>query len=269
MNNLENSMQYFFRIAEDPNYIPNSYLSMFCLLAWAVVFLIGYKANLDKINKKYIRGLGFILFSLQIFVTIWFLFSRKNPFEDSLPLYFCRMSSLILGVALIRNKINGKFTNFFALFSVFGASIALLIPDMERYNFPHFTGISFIIIHSILLLTSMYIVKNSELTLSNKDMFKLAALIIVPIHIINLIFGSNYSYTMILPSILVALPEELSVAVVFFVSIFVVMSIQKLKLIKWDKIEEDKLILSVDGVSFNEDSFEELEMNTARFNIEN
>jgi len=74
---------------------------------------------------------------------------------------------------------------------------------------------------------------------------------------------------MILPSILVALPEELSVAVVFFVSIFVVMSVQKLKLIKWYKIEENKLILSVDGVSFNEDSFEELEMNTARFNIEN
>ena len=242
MSNIQNGLQYFFRVAEDPNYVQNKYLVMACLLAWAVIFLVAYRSNMERMNTKAVRAIGFVLFSLQLSVTLYFLFTRENSIHDSLPLYFCRISSLVVGVALMRNKINGKVTNFFALFSIFGASIALMVPDMEHYNFPHFTSVSYIMIHSLLLLGSMYIVKTSKVILSNREVMKIAAVVLVPIHMLNLVLGTNYAYTVLLPSILRVVPRELSIGVVAVSTVLVVIGIQKFKLKKKKQLAGDGFV---------------------------
>ena len=229
MNNLQQCLYYLFRTTEDTGYTQNRFLAAICIAVWLSVFIYACKKDMKKIDKRTIRVLGFCLFSIQIMITLWFIYARKNALEDSLPLYYCRISSIVVGYSLMRNRTEGKFTNYFAIFSVFGASVALIVPDMERYNFPHITSVSFILIHSLLLFESMYLLKTSDVRLSLIDTIKITAVVLAPIHIINILFDTNYSYTMDLPSVLGFVPKEASIIVVAAGTIGTVVLIQNIR----------------------------------------
>lgn len=229
MDNIVNSLHYFFRAAEDINYEQNKYILLVSIFIWAIVFFISYKKDIKQLNKTFMRIMGFTLISLQLGITIWLFIIRSNPFEDALPLYFCRMASITIGFSLMVYKIKCKVVNFFALFSIFGASIALLVPDMESYNFPHITTISYILIHSMLLFESMYVVRTSGVDLSRNSNIKITAGIIIPIHIINIFLKSNYAYTMQLPSILGVIPQEFSALFIVATTVSVVEIVQLFK----------------------------------------
>ena len=243
MSSIQNGLQYFFRTAEDPGYVQNHYLLLASILAWAIIFLVAYKKDITKMNTAAIRFIGFSLFSLQVLITLWFVFARHSAVKDSMPLYFCRMSSLIIGFNLMRNKISGKVTNFFAVFSVVGASIALLVPDMEKYNFPHITGVSYIMIHSLLLLSAMYVVKKSDTLLSRNEIMEMTGFIVIPIHMFNKIFETNYSYTVHLPSILGVIPSALSVGFIYITTVLIMIGIQKLKVKMRNDLREKEFFL--------------------------
>ncbi len=229
MENIVNSLHYFFRAAEDSNCNQNKYVLLVGIFVWAVVFFISYKKDIKQLNKTFMRVMGFILLSLQLAITIWLFTIRSNPLEDALPLYFCRMSSITIGFSLMIYKIKGKVVNFFALFSIFGASIALLVPDMESYNFPHITTFSYILIHSMLIFESMYVVRTSGVNLSKNSIIKITAGIVIPIHIINILLNSNYSYTMQLPSILGIIPREFSALFIAATTFSIVVIVQLFK----------------------------------------
>lgn len=229
MKNLQTGLHYFFRTSEDINYMQNKYLMFACVMIWAVVFFVSYRKNIKKLNIEFIRVSGFTLLSLQLAVCIWLLSVRSNPLFDSLPLYFCRMASIVIGYSLMRYRIKGKVVNFFALFSVFGASIALLVPVMENYNFPHITGVTYILIHSLLLFESMYVVRTSGVNLSRNTIIKISAAVIIPIHILNIVIGSNYAYTMKLPSILSVIPDQCAAVFIVATTVYTVIIVQMVK----------------------------------------
>ncbi len=226
MDNLVGGLSYFFRGTEDKNFVQSKEVLIVGILICIVVFFISCKKDIKKLNKTFIRIMGFLLFSFQLGITIWFFLVKKELLKEGLPLYFCRISSIVVGFSLMLYKIKGKIVNFFAIFSVFGASIALLVPNMEAYNFPHITTISYMAIHGMLLFESIYLVRTSGVSLSRNTIIKLTIGVVFPIHIVNLVLGSNYAYTVDLPSVLKTIPQQFSAVFIALTTILIVEIVQ-------------------------------------------
>ena len=79
------------------------------------------------------------------------------PISNSLPLYHCRLA--MLAVLFLPDKTPAK--QYFALMGFSGAIFALVYPVLDPYDFPHITGVSFIIGHYALLINSLNYLLNS------------------------------------------------------------------------------------------------------------
>ncbi|MEX2783677.1 TIGR02206 family membrane protein [Streptococcus sp. H49] len=73
------------------------------------------------------------------------------PISNSLPLYHCRLAML----AILVLPDNSSIKQYFALMGFSGAIFALIYPVLDPYDFPHITGVSFIVGHYALLVNSL------------------------------------------------------------------------------------------------------------------
>lgn len=131
----------------------------------------------------------------QFLLYSWYYFNGQFTLRDALPLYPCRISELLCILVLL--KFNKKLFEFLYFWGLFGAGIALIVPDTSGAGFPNAMFIQFYLGHVCIVLTIIYVLLNYPLTI-NKQSFKnsvcTSLLYISFIISVNTILGSNYAY---------------------------------------------------------------------------
>ena len=170
----------------------------------ALFFLIIYYAN-KKLNFDQQKILGFSLavFTFLGLMTRTLLYYKLGTFTvlDGLPLYVCRLVTLFVPFLMwYKNK---KLFGVLYFWVLGGTLQALLTPDLS-YGFPHFESIFYWQIHGGLVLVILYAVFVYKMKPDFQDLknaFYAGLVYLFVIHGINILLGSNYSYTMRKPPV--------------------------------------------------------------------
>lgn len=109
------------------------------------VFFVITKLENNKKTEKYIKCLAIILLIDQIVLYAWQIGSGYFKIYMSFPLYHCRLVIwFLIYCAFYKNRTMKSITIFYSLL---GAVMALIIPDLYKFSFPHYTNFQFFLVH--------------------------------------------------------------------------------------------------------------------------
>lgn len=170
------------------------------ILAYVVV-------KVNKVSRKFeillTIGILFILACLYI----WYIIGDPEELiTRGLPLHTCRFGIILLSIGIFFKK--DKLIKLGSYWGLFGGSLGMMMPAIDRYPFPHILHITSFAMHVYLLLIAVYMLFVKKIGM-NKDDYKMCvkytSLFLISTFIINLILGSHYSYTTRMPSALMKL----------------------------------------------------------------
>lgn len=154
-------IEYLFRSTEDGTPFHMFGPVHIALLAISVLLLVGIVASRDFINahtraRRTIEiSVGVGLLTFQALYYIWFAGTGLYTMSTALPLYTCRVASILGPIALFTHnkplKVLGVYWGFYALST-------LIVPDMENYAFPHITNFIFWGVHMLLICMTAILV---------------------------------------------------------------------------------------------------------------
>lgn len=193
-------LEYFFRGTPD-NYVFSLWsLKHFAIILIAFVgveFILLNKRRLKSIRLgKKIKIIMIIALSLQqIVLYLWYGFSGYFTINESLPLYNCRIAIIFTILALITDK--NLFKNVSCYWGLAGSILALMMPDLDPFSFPHYTNISFFWGHIALLWSTVYILAVDEYRMNKislKSILYFTNTYHLSVYLFNVFTKSNYCY---------------------------------------------------------------------------
>lgn len=163
-------------------------------------------------NKTFIRsnrggsmvwiGLMTLLLGQQVLLYAWYYFTGNFDIKDALPLYPCRISSLMcIWLMLFWNE---DAFNLLFFMGLPGATLALLMPDTWNLGFPNAMCIQFFAGHSAILMTVVYLIIKHQYKPSRQALisaYKFCSLYLAALIVLNQMIGSNYAYMAHKPNI--------------------------------------------------------------------
>ena len=171
----------------------------------SVIIIIGvilFAVKIKDHNQKIKLGLliGAILLTRAIITHPYQLFwIERWTLTDSLPLHLCGISSILSSLLLFR--FNQFLYEFLILLSIPGAIQALLTPEFTL-GIDNFFLIEYFVSHAGIILSGLYLTfvlgKKPRLGAWKNVIIRSQVLLIV-IHFINILLGSNYIYTRLKP----------------------------------------------------------------------
>lgn len=170
------------------------------ILFVAILSLIVIK--MKNRNKTFVTLLTTITIIDQICFYGWYFINRPVEFlQYGLFLYHCTLSILILVIGtLIKNKNLIKWGSYCGFF---GGIVSVIYAGTPfYYPFPHITQISHFVMHTYLLLFSIYYLFIEKVGMSKKDYKEICLVTIIYnifLFIFNLIFKTNYGFVSALP----------------------------------------------------------------------
>lgn len=166
------------------------------LIFIVILFFMLKNRKWIKKCKNYIRGfllLGVIM--QQIMLYSYYVTNGNFDIKDGLPLYLCRIASILCIAVLISNNI--KIFDVLYFIGLTGATLALISPDTSGYDFPHIMYIQFFMGHICIFLTVMYGIIVLEFRPTFNSFLKSFVFMIIYLlsaYIANLILDANYCY---------------------------------------------------------------------------
>ena len=167
-----------------------------------IIGVITFAEKIKDHNQKVKLGflIGFILLTRAIITHPYQIFwIERWTLTDSLPLHLCGISSILSSLLLFR--FNQFLYEFLILLSIPGAIQALLTPEFTL-GIDNFFLIEYFISHAGIILSGLYltfVLGNKPRLGAWKDVIIRSHLLIVAVHLINILLGSNYIYTRIKP----------------------------------------------------------------------
>lgn len=136
-----------------------------------------------------------VMLSQQVLLYSWYYFTGNFSFTDALPLYPCRISSLLcIGLLLFWNR---KAYNLLFFMGIPGATLALFFPDTWHLGFPNAMMIQFFLGHSGILLTTFFLMVVHDYIPKAVDLSRACQLTLIYLAAlipVNALLGSNYAY---------------------------------------------------------------------------
>jgi len=174
-----------------------------CVILFIIFSMI---LSRDKLRTPYTRKrvgyfIGCILFIQSFFQIFWFFQSGTFTLQESLPLYLCRLTSILC----IYMTIAGSYSVFEVVYfwGLVGASLALSTPDIGGFSFPHWIYFQFFIEHGSILVAIcfMMVAYSYKPTINSlKKTLKYSFIYLFFIFIVNYLVNGNYSYLRNKPS---------------------------------------------------------------------
>ncbi|GGG30431.1 hypothetical protein GCM10007425_26320 [Lysinibacillus alkalisoli] len=161
--------------------------------------------NAEKIQKTKLKHyLRYIFISIivvqQVLLYSWYAMNHEWYASDALPLYPCRLTTLlVLMMLIIKRPLLLSFTFYWGLI---GAFLALLSPETGQLGFPNAMFIQFFMGHSALFLGVIYLAILFQFTVNEKALYKVYRQSLVYFGLllmINTTFNTNYAYLRELP----------------------------------------------------------------------
>lgn len=225
----------FFRAKEDGFIFP-MYGKIHILIL--IIFIIGiyiiYKGYFGlkrkETNRKFINILLFILLIDQIILYLWQVGSGYFNWAMSLPLYHCRICVWFLIIGIYFE--NSFFKTLGLYWGALGSTLAMLVPDLYNFSFPHFTNIQFFVVHVLmgwvitdLIFREKYIPNKSD----NIKSIYFTNLFNIVLIMFNLIMKRywpkiNYGYMLELPVFDDLLPSSIQPITMFLMFNFVMLA---------------------------------------------
>ncbi len=173
-NSIKEAFLYFFRGKEDLVFSPLaafSALHLIILFAFIVLVAIIYRGDLGLKEGNNRRKLSHILAVMllidQVILYTWQFTSGFFNVELSLPLYHCRIAISLLIIGVLFNRKNILYIGMY--WGFLGSIIALLVPDMYYFQFPHYTNIQFFYNHIIMGLLIINLLKSRAIQITSKE----------------------------------------------------------------------------------------------------
>ncbi|MDO5027257.1 MAG: TIGR02206 family membrane protein [Tissierellia bacterium] len=235
-----NFLKYFFRSQQDDfvfeQFGPAHWLLLlFYILGMAFIIKKSFGIDEKKNNKKFLAIMAKILLIDQIVLYSWQFGSGYFRLDLSLPLYHCRLAvwALIIGILLDdrMSKIIGAYLGFL------GSTVAMSLPDLYSFAFPHYTNIQFFLVHILMgwIVVDFIFVEGLFV---RKNELKRVLMILNSFNIFLLLFNIslrkiyediNYGYLLRPPvSVEKVIPTELYIIAVFVLFNLVILLFYKL-----------------------------------------
>lgn len=169
------------------------------LIIMALVFTLtiyvwkkrGYFEKHDILRKPLTITL-FLQFSI---LYSWYAISGYTGILESLPLYNCRIAIILTCAALLsKNRLAQLIACYWGLA---GGIIAVMLPSMDPFSWPHYTQVSFFVGHLGLLVGVIYIIgidKPKFNLLSLRTILIFSTLYHSAVSIIDYALDTNYCY---------------------------------------------------------------------------
>lgn len=145
----------------------------------------------DILRKPLIVTL-FLQFSI---LYSWYALSGYTGIRESLPLYNCRLAIILTCVALLtKNRLAQLIACYWGLA---GGIIAVVLPSMDPFSWPHYTQISFFVGHLALLIGVLYVIAIDKPKFnldSLRTMFFFSTIYHSVVAIIDYGLDTNYCY---------------------------------------------------------------------------
>lgn len=202
----------FFRGNEDGFKLPlfgTVHIIILALFILGVFFIITKLKN-NKKTHKMVKFLAIVLTIDQIILYSWQIGSGYFKIDISLPLYHCRLVVwLLIYCAFYKNRTMKAITVFYSLL---GAVIALIIPDLYKFSFPHYTNFQFFLIHLSMGWLVFYYLFVEKFKLNKEDLKKTMVITnIFNVFLLILNFSLRPMYPNVNYGYLLALPGNFSV----------------------------------------------------------
>lgn len=146
-------MKHFFRIIEDGvalRLFSPVHLVLLFIYITGIILIAKKQFGLsdEKRNKKFLKVLAIILLIDQIILYTWQLKSGYFRMDISLPLYHCRLAVWMLIVGILFDNRQMKVVGMY--WGTLGSVIAMVMADLYKFQFPHYTNFQFFIVHIIM-----------------------------------------------------------------------------------------------------------------------
>ena len=177
---------------------------LFMLGCCSVTFAIAVYFIIKKPAQKPYRTLrivSVVILILEIIKTMWGLSAgRYDEWYEYLPIWFC---SLFIPFSLCAGFAKGKLQQLSMSFLYYGGLIGgctyLVFPttSIGRYPFWHFITFHSMLYHTVMLVISIYVVRNHLIEPSSKDRRGYVLLVIgacVLAYVVNENLGTNYMF---------------------------------------------------------------------------
>ncbi len=153
-----------------------------------------WKKREQLTKKSAIKILLVTMLTIQVFLLYyWYITTGYSGLNESLPLYNCRVAILFTIAALLtENKIAKNIACYWGLG---GGIIAILLPNMDPFSWPHVTQLSFFMGHFALLLSSLYIFMTDNMTFNKKSLINIlifSTTFHILVALLNFRMKSNY-----------------------------------------------------------------------------
>lgn len=161
----------------------------FALIALFFIFA----KKLRGVDPFYEKLTAFIMLLTEAVFLVW-QFKIFGPSVEHIPLNLCTLSLYINTFALLTGK--KTFIKYTAFFSIAGAILAIIIP-MQGYDFPHFRYIHYYLNHLLIVLTSLYMLKDLP-KITYKELIipeiSLTVFVIAVVHTVNQLCGTSFMF---------------------------------------------------------------------------
>lgn len=210
-----NYINYFFRGTPDDYIFPTGSLEHWLIIAiilTGIDLIIRYRDKLRILKYKNIFKFSMIIMLTmqQIILYLWYGFSGFFTIHEGLPLYNCRVAIILTIFAFITNK--DFYKDICCYWGITGATLALALPTVDPFTFPHYTIFSFFLGHILLLWSGVYFLIVEKHYISKKG---LASILLftntyhIAIYAFDKITNSNYCY-LIKPPFSIGLIDSLT-----------------------------------------------------------
>lgn len=163
-------LEFFVRSKPDEGIMPFStihILAIIILLA-LILFATSFKNKSGEAKLKFKKVLGWTMIITQTVIYTWFVWSGTFTIQESLPMYSCRVVILFFIYDIfVGNKYLKKVSIYWGLM---GGILAMSVPDMYPYSFPHITNFHFFIFHYCILIGSIFYIVVDDVKLTKKDL---------------------------------------------------------------------------------------------------
>lgn len=191
-------MEYFYISKNEFNAFSLEHLGV--IIFFVVLATLIYSIANNFLSTRGRNNLGLILACIPAITVLirMYVEYRMGEFSylEDLPLFICRLVSFMLPI-LFWNKSKMLFGVLY-FWVMAGTTNALITPDI-LFGLPHFESLFYWIIHTMLVIVILYGVFVYKWRPQKKDIFRAfvwANIYLAMVFLVNLLLGTNYSYTM-------------------------------------------------------------------------
>lgn len=164
------------------------------ILITYVLIVIGRRAKYFN-QRKIAILLAFLIFSSEIIEAIVMIINGQYDYRIHLPLFLCDISAMMLPWVIYYH--NRKWIGILYFWAMAGTMQALITPDLEQ-GFPSFEFFRYFFMHGGIVITVLFTVLVFKIRIRWRDLINAvlyAQVYLLLIHLVNLAFHLNYSYT--------------------------------------------------------------------------